>query len=38
MLLCVFGAVALARLGKPLPEEIGYAEEVYCEEIGGTKA
>lgn len=31
------GAVALARLGKPLPEEIGYAEEVYCEEIGGTK-
>jgi len=31
------GATALVRLGKPLPEEIGYAESVYTEEIGGQK-
>ena len=30
-------ATALVRLGKPLPEEIGYAEDVHCEELGGTK-
>jgi T-complex protein 1 subunit theta len=30
-------ATALVRLGKPLPEEIGYAEDIHCEELGGTK-
>lgn len=31
------GATALARLGKPIPEEIGYCEDIHCEEVGGTK-
>merc|ERR1712118_481049 len=30
-------ATALVRLGKPLPEEIGYAEDIHCEELGGTR-
>jgi T-complex protein 1 subunit theta len=31
------GATALVRLGKPLPEELGYCEDIHCEELGGTK-
>merc|ERR1711964_186800 len=30
-------ATPIVRLGKPLPEEIGYAESVGTEEIGGQK-
>jgi len=30
-------AVPLVRIGKPLPEEIGYAEGVTVHEIGGNK-
>jgi len=31
------GATPLVRIGQPLPEELGYAESVQCEELGGTK-
>jgi T-complex protein 1 subunit theta len=30
-------AIPLVRLGKPLPEEIGYAEDIAVNEIAGTK-
>jgi T-complex protein 1 subunit theta len=31
------GATPLVRLGKPLPEELGYCDYVSAEEIGSTK-
>ncbi|EFA83548.1 chaperonin containing TCP1 theta subunit [Heterostelium album PN500] len=31
------GSTPLVKLGAPIPEELGYCDEVYVEEIGSTK-
>ncbi|XP_074582790.1 T-complex protein 1 subunit theta-like [Curcuma longa] len=31
------GAVALLKLSQPNPDELGYADSIYVEEIGGTR-
>lgn len=33
----VLGAVAIARLGSPLQDELGTCDEVYRQEIGSEK-
>jgi T-complex protein 1 subunit theta len=33
----MLGAIAVVRLGAPIPEEIGFADEVSSEEISSTK-